>query len=82
MLAQVIFVTGWSSARTLLEFYPFVFEERVRTALYFTSLAFFFIVPFVQVRMFLFFLKKKMITRAAQVPLLLGALSRLNDEVR
>lgn len=56
LLAQVIFITGWSSARTLLEFYPFVFVERVRTALYFTSLAFFFIVPLVQVSSFSFLL--------------------------
>ena len=48
--SQVIFITGWSSARTVLEFYPFVFEERVHTALYFTAISFFFIVPFVQVR--------------------------------
>jgi len=56
--SQVIFITGWSSARTVLEFYPFVFEERVHTALYFTAMSFFFIVPFVQVRgcfLFLFF---------------------------
>ena len=81
MLAQVILISGWSSARTLLEFYPFVFKERVRTVLYFTSFAFFFIVPFVQVRRLLFYFGE-LPHGAAQVPLLLGALSRLNDGVR
>lgn len=48
----------------MVDFQPVLFEECVRTTLYFTSLAVVCIMPFVQ------------------VPLLVGAVKRLIDEVR